>query len=498
MKAFLILIDSLNRHYLPCYNSESKVKAENLTRFSNENVTFDSHYIGSAPCMPARRDIFTGRYNFLERNWGGIEPYDVTLVGTLRENDIYTHITTDHAHYFEIGGENYCQMFDTWNFERGQEGDAWISRVKGTAIPEVHFGKVNLQNQLNRLAYTEEKDYPTPRTFQSACNWIDNNKSADDYFMMVEAFDPHEPFDCPEHYRNLYHDLYDGPYFDWPSYEALDKETPEAMEHLRKEYSATLTMMDYWFGVFIQKLKDTGIYDDSLIIVTSDHGHMLGEHGFASKNFMPVYNELAHIPLFVHLPNSKCSGKRVAALTQNIDLMPTLLEHFHLEVPKTVKGINLLPVITSNAPTRETIIYGWFGKAVNLTDGRYTYFRAPIREDNQPCYLYGAIPTTFLKYWKIDPGNYEMGPFLPYTKYPVYKVPFYIEGHYPECPEGIDYIRDNMLFDLESDPMQNNPIQDEKLEEEMIKKLITGLMHYQAPWEQFLRLGLVEEGKNND
>ena len=90
MKAFLILIDSLNRHFLPCYNPASRVAAEHLTRFSEENITFDSHYVASAPCMPARRDIFTGRINFLERNWGGMEPFDITLIGTLREHGIFT------------------------------------------------------------------------------------------------------------------------------------------------------------------------------------------------------------------------------------------------------------------------------------------------------------------------------------------------------------------------------------------------------------------------
>ena len=131
-----------------------------------------------------------------------MEPFDITLIGTLREHGIFTHITTDHPHYFEIGGENYCQMFHTWNFERGQEGDVWVSRVKGSDIPEPHYGKVNNQNQLNRLAYTKEEEYPTPRTFRSACDWIDSNRGADDYFMMVEAFDPHEPSTVRKNIKN--------------------------------------------------------------------------------------------------------------------------------------------------------------------------------------------------------------------------------------------------------------------------------------------------------
>lgn len=490
MKTFLVLIDSLNRHYLQCYNPQTWVIANNLNQFAHDNVVFDRHYIGSAPCMPTRRDIFTGRLNFLERNWGPIEPYDITLIAKLREHGIYTHMTTDHPHYFEIGGENYCQMFNTWNYERGQEGDAWISKVDGVLLPGKHFGKLQTQNYLNRQAYISEADHPTPRTFQSACDWVINNRDADNYFMMVEAFDPHEPFDCVEEYAQLYHDDYDGPSFDWPSYELLQDETEAAMEHLRKRYAGTLTQMDQWFGKFIKTLKDEGIYDESLIIVTTDHGHMLGEHGYAAKGFMPVYNELAHIPFMIHLPGSEMAGKRINALTQNIDLMPTILSYFKIDTPETVLGTNLIPVMQKDTPTRDSIIYGWFGKAVNVTDGRYTYFRAPVSEDNQPCYLYGAMPTTFLRYWEGDPQDYELGSFLPFTQHPVYKVRFHVRGHYPECPDGIDYIRESLLFDLENDPLQNDPLTDPALEKKMIESLKECMTRFGSPREQYERLGI--------
>ena len=217
---------------------------------------------------------------------------------------------------------------------------------------------------------------------------------------------------------------------------------------------------------------------------------MLGEHGFAAKNFMPAYQELVHIPLLVHLPGSAYGGKRISSLTQNIDLMPTFLEYFKIENPKTVLGKSLLPVIPHDTPVRDQAIYGWFGKAVNVTDGTHTYFRAPVSEDNQPCFTYGAMPTTFLQYWDVKPGDYEAGAFLPYTDYPVFKVRFRVEGHYPECPDGLDYVRENLLFDIRSDPHQNRPLKDEALEAEMIGKLCAALREYQAPPEQWKRLGI--------
>ena len=116
-------------------------------------MIFENHFIGSAPCMPARRDIFTGRMQFLERGWGGIEPFDITLPEMLRKHKIFTHITTDHTHYFEIGGENYCQLFDTWDYHRGQEFDTWVSKIRKPQIDREAYGKKSSQYLLNKTRY---------------------------------------------------------------------------------------------------------------------------------------------------------------------------------------------------------------------------------------------------------------------------------------------------------------------------------------------------------
>lgn len=78
MKTIFILMDSLNRHYLSVYGA-SKVKTPNLDRLAERGIVFEQHYAGSLPCMPARRELFTGRLNFLEAPWGPIEPWDCCL-----------------------------------------------------------------------------------------------------------------------------------------------------------------------------------------------------------------------------------------------------------------------------------------------------------------------------------------------------------------------------------------------------------------------------------
>lgn len=483
MRTIVLLMDSLNRHMLKVYNKETWVKTPNIDQFAEEAVVFDQHFIGSMPCMPARRDIFTGRLNFLERRWGPLEPFDLTLQQQLTSHGICSHIITDHTHYVEMGGSNYLQQFKTWDIHRGQEGDQWVSLVDAPALPEAYLGQVWQQYECNRTRFVNDCDYPTPKTFQAACDWAEANQGADNFFLMVESFDPHEPFDTPDEFVAQYQDDYEGPRFEWSSYDEVT-EPEAAIQHLRKKYAATLTMADQWLGKFIAALKKNNLYEESLILLTTDHGHMLGEHGFTGKNFMHAYNEMAHIPLLLRLPGGKYAGEHRQALTQNIDLMPTILNYFNLEIPSTVMGHDLMDLaLGKKDQVRQGALYGWHGMPVNVTDGQYTYFKAAVSEDNQPLNDYCVIPTSLWCYLGIGvEASIESGRFIPRTDFPVLKIP-------TDKPRG-KHVADNQLFDISKDYGQHRPIKDKATEDRM-SQLMTGLMkETEAPLEQYRRLGL--------
>ncbi len=504
MKAILILMDSLNRHMMKKYNPEAWMKTPNIDKFAEESIQFNGHWLGSAPCMPARRDILTGRLNFLERGWGPIEPYDVTFPRLMQEKGIFSHIITDHHHYFEIGGEHYCQQYNSWDFIRGQEHDPMVSSVNRPKLPEKFFGGMSPQYELNKQNFKSDEDYPTPVTFSHACEWIKDNKGADDFFLQVEVFDPHEPFDCPQEFLDLYDDDWKGPHYNWSGYNRVGVRDPEdGLKHLQKAYAATATMADKWFGRFIDTLKETGMYEDTMIILTTDHGHLLGEHGWTGKNTSHVYNELGHIPLFIHMPKEKGAGTQIDALTQNIDIMPSMCDLFDLETPKRVKGHSLLPLINGEKDKlREACIYGWFSKAVNVTDGHYTYLRIPVRVDNSPCFSYCTIPDTlnrFIGVPNVFRGNkqgqfsadkFKAGSFLKHTAYPVFKIPVAsAEVFNGEIQPLIDD-GGSQLFDIKNDYAQEQPLCDPEIEKRMIQRLKDCMIEAESPEEQFERLGI--------
>ena len=102
MKAIMLMFDSLNRHMLEPYGCKW-TSTPNFRRLAEHTAVFDTCYVGSLPCMPARRELQTGRYNFLHRSWGPIEPYDICMPELLSRRGIYTHLISDHGHYWEDG-----------------------------------------------------------------------------------------------------------------------------------------------------------------------------------------------------------------------------------------------------------------------------------------------------------------------------------------------------------------------------------------------------------
>lgn len=180
MRAIMIMFDTLNRHLLPPYGCDW-IHAPNFARLAERTVVFDNSYVGSMPCMPARRELQTGRYNFLHRSWGPLEPFDESMPRILRNRGIYTHLITDHQHYWEEGGCTYHTRYHTFELVRGQEGDAWKGEVKDPMIPDSHrkpgLGFFERQDWVNRQYIQDEKDFPQAQTFTKAIEFIQKKSS---------------------------------------------------------------------------------------------------------------------------------------------------------------------------------------------------------------------------------------------------------------------------------------------------------------------------------
>ncbi|GAA3641869.1 sulfatase [Microbacterium awajiense] len=497
MRAIMVMFDSLNRRMLPNYGGDW-VHAPNFERLASRSVTFDNCYGGSMPCMPARREMHTGRYNFLHRSWGPLEPFDDSVPAMLTAAGVHTHLTTDHQHYWEDGGATYHNRYSTYEFFRGQEGDPWKGQVADPEIPE-SLGLTSTvkpkywrQDWVNRAHLEDKADHPQTLTFDAGVEFIETNKAEDSWFVQIETFDPHEPFFSYAEYKAHYAAAeYDGPHFDWPDY-AKVTETPEAVEHARAEYAALLSMCDESLGRVLDLMDEHDMWDDTMLIVCTDHGFMLGEHGWWGKNVQPWYDETIHNPLFVWDPRAQVAGERRGALVQTIDFGPTLLDYFGLDTTDDMQGASLATVVADDTPVREHALFGIFGGHVCVTDGRYVYMRASATPQNQPLSEHTLMPTVMNGFFPQQMlAQAELVDPLPFTKgLKVLKTP----AHAWVSPFAFG----TQLFDLESDPEQHDPLRDPALELRLAQALRDAMVAADAPHEQFVRLGLPAEGEVTD
>lgn len=490
MRAIMVMFDSLNRRMLPNYGCDW-TKAPNFARLGEKTVTFDTCYVGSMPCMPARRELHTGRYNFMHRSWGPLEPFDDSMPEILKNNGIYTHLISDHNHYWEDGGATYHNRYNSWECSRGQEGDPWKGEVAEPDMPEDAIPKpkipgyfdIGRHDVINRKYMDAEEKQPQAKTFAGGLEFIETNKDQDNWFLQIETFDPHEPFFTQEHYKALYPHEYTGAPVDWPPYDFV-KEEKDVVEHVRYEYAALLSMCDHYLGKVLDMMDENDMWKDTMLIVNTDHGYFLGEKGWWSKSVMPVYNEIANIPFFCWDPRTGKKGERRDSLVQTIDIAPTLLEFFGTDIPKDMQGRPLRPAIEDDTPIRDYALFGYHGGHINITDGKTLLMKGPAAPENKPLFEYTLMPTHMRSMFKIhELQNTTMAEPFTFSKgCPVMKI--------EALTVLSQYQYGDRLYDLELDPNQDFPIDDPEREAKILSVLREIMKKGDAPLDEYTRLGI--------
>ncbi len=359
MHILFIICDTLRRDYLGCYGNDW-VKTPNVDELAKESILFERAYIGSFPTMPARAEIMAGKHVFHTFGWAPL-PHDWPVVQQLlRQKGYVTALITDHYQML-APGMNYHKGFAAYRFIRGPQHDPFHAtdhiELKWPCSPE----KCRQPEMLvvpylkNRAQWVYERDWPIPKTIQEAIDWLEQNYKHEKFFLFLDLFSVHEPWDPPRWYVDLYDPGYEGEEVILPRYDRVDYLTEAELRHVRALYAGTITMMDKWVGWLFEKLCDLGLWEETAIIFTSDHGWLHGEHGLIGKHTVlepkrgwPLYEEIAHIPLLIKLPGIE-GGRRCDALVQLVDLMPTLAELGGAEAPPDIHGRSLLPLLRGEA-----------------------------------------------------------------------------------------------------------------------------------------------------
>ena len=493
--AIVVLLDSLNRHMLGAYGG-TEFDTPNLDRFARRALRFDRHFAGSLPCMPARHDILCGALDFPWRPWGSIELWEAPLTVSLRSAGVTTKLVTDHPHLFEVGGENYHTDFTAWDYQRGHESDPWQTRPDPSwmGAPSFHRGHTPYDN--SRGWFRSEEDFPGPRTMRAAAEWLEGCSPHHDRFLLfVDEFDPHEPFDTPEPYASMYDESWEGPHLIWPPYTKAGVEggvlTADQGRQIRASYGGKLTMIDAWFGRLLDTIDRNELWDDTVVIVCTDHGHYLGEKDVWGKPNVPLYEPIGHVPLLVSWPGVPAGS--IDALTTSVDLFATLMDVFGATAPHVTHGRSLVPLITGDATSvREHVLAGVWGREVHVIGDDVKYARAPVG-DNAPLSLWSnrwsTMPIhTFPDVRLPAPDDRAWLDRMPGSNVPVIRQPYAPGDMLPFWAWGS--FDGNHVYDLADDPVEEHNLRGTPMEKEAADRLREALREIDAPDDQLTRLGL--------
>lgn len=326
----LICIDTLRADRLPAYGY-ARVQTPAIEALRADGVLFERAWAHSPQTLPSHASIFTGRLPFehgVRDNLGfTLKPGEATLAEMLKSRG------------YSTGGfvSAYVLRAETGI---GRGFDTYDARLPASS-PEVAIGEVQRDGA---------------ETVAAAAAWLASQPSSK-LFLFLHLYEPHTPYTPPDRFRQ---------------YEPYDGEVA---------YSDELV------GRFISALKQKGLYESALIVLLSDHGEGLGDHG-EQEHGLFLYRETTHVPLIVKLPGQRESGRRVGAPVQHIDLVPTILDAVGAARPPGLRGRSLVPLLSGAAIPEQGIyaeaLYSRFHFAWSelyaLTDSRYRFIRAPRDE----------------------------------------------------------------------------------------------------------------------
>jgi len=367
-----------------------------LDAFAAEAVVFDRGYQASFPTIPTRTDMFTGKLTFPHRGWTPLPADETILAEELGRAGYQSMLICDTPHLIR-DGHRFDRGFTAWHWNRGQESDRALLEDIPVELPATADKLRNPQQMLashyrwRAAHWKSDADTFVARTMRDASAWLERNQALYPFFLYVDTFDPHEPWDPPAELANHFDPGYRGDVVDHPRYDYCDYLTEAEIRHTRALYAGEVALVDRWVGRLLATIERLGLYDNTAVVFMSDHGHYIGDHGrigksgFGPDGAWPYYEACSHLTFMARLPDG-ARGARSDYLFQPIDFMPTLLDLAGAPIPEGVQGQSVVPILQGGpAPPREVAVTS---AALNLnprrapcssiTDGEWTlHYRGP-------------------------------------------------------------------------------------------------------------------------
>ena len=388
LNLIVIVSDTFRFDNLACYGKKwlENLETPNLDRFAEGCVVFNDVYAEGMPTVVIRRNLYTGRrtipcYYFRQHEpvqlpgWHHLYNEDQTLSETLQEAGYLTALVSDLPHE-QRPGRNFHRGFGVYQWIRGQEVDYYGTSPHGllevsdmvsadylSRFPSLHA--FLSQYKANRNLWKQDGESLSEVVARTAMRWVKSNFQQKPFYLHVEFFDPHEPWDPPDRFLEKYWKGAYEPSFIEPPYATVPL-SDEIQRRFRANYAGEVSTVDYWIGELLDTIRQYGLLENSVVLFMSDHGALLSEHGQFLKGPDKLRGQVTHVPLMIHEPGAREAGKKVTGFVQFHDVMPTLLHLLALKPPRRVTGLNAWDLVTgAKRSLRDYVVqtYGWVGSA---------------------------------------------------------------------------------------------------------------------------------------
>ena len=410
MNVVVVIIDSLRKDHVGAYGNDW-IKTPSLDALAKESLRFTRAYPEAIPSIPARRAIHTGIRSFPFRGWEkwceddvGLRgwqpiPRDQTTLAEIMADQGYQNLfVTDTLHQFRPFYDMH-RGFDVFHFIRGQERDLFRPRTPASSkkIDEVliggpsasHAEDIMLQYLANTMGREREEDWFAPQVFMKGMEFLEAARGDQPFFLVVDNYDPHEPWDPPEKYTSLYYpEGYDGPEPFTTIYGRDDYLTERQLRRMRALYAGEVTMVDRWLGRFLDRMDELDLFENTLLILLSDHGHALGEHGYTGKPHYALWPELTDIVFMIRHPEGKGAGETSDHYASTHDVAPTILGFLGIEPEQPMEGQDLSVLFDGEEPGERSHFTLGYSEFVWARDEGFAMFG---RNDGEEAKLYDLL-----------------------------------------------------------------------------------------------------------
>jgi arylsulfatase A-like enzyme len=397
------------------------VHTPNIDRLVEHGVAFTRAYVQSPVCTPSRSSFLTGMYpSTLHNSINGGDHWPVTapplITKTLDDNGYVCglsgklHLSAADGRVEQRPDDGYREFFwshhpwDSW-----PEGHDYINWLEAQSL--------SYDSMYAKHGYIPSEYHQTKWCTDRAIEFIRGNKDLP-WLFSLNIFDPHNPYDPPQKYLDRYQvDKMPGPCFQ-PSdidfqrtldfaYFQTESQHPDSFNGklLQAKYWAQIDQIDENLGRLFQVLKDVGEWENTIIVFTSDHGDMVGDHGFQKKGCR-FYDGLVRVPLVFHWPQQYTQGVRSDALVELVDIYPTLMEAAGLTVDKKVQGRSLTSILTGKAAPGEHRTYVR-SEYYDALDKEPADFATMIQDERYKLVVYHGHDLGELYDMKEDPCEFE-------------------------------------------------------------------------------------------